>query len=86
MENMHASERNGATQRDKRTKFVQLAESRTKNAIRAIQVISKLANKSHYSYDEVDVKKIIQRLNKEVDSLKTALLVKGHNREIEFKL
>ena len=57
--------------RDKRQKFVQLAEKRTVNAIRAIRVISKLGNKAHYQYNEQDVKKIVSALGKEVDALKT---------------
>jgi hypothetical protein len=47
---------------DKRWKFVSLAESRTKNAIKAIRVIAKLGNKSAYQYDETDVKKIASAL------------------------
>ena len=43
---------------DKRAKFVELAESRTINAIRAIRVIGKLGNKSAYEYDDADVKKL----------------------------
>ena len=43
----------------KREKFVQLAESRTANAMRAIRVIGKLGNKSHDDYSETDVKKIV---------------------------
>ena len=36
--------KNQASSRDKRAKFVDLAESRTVNAIRAIRVIGKLCN------------------------------------------
>jgi hypothetical protein len=42
----------------KREKFVELAESRTKNAIKAIRVIAKLGNKNAYQYDDSDVQKI----------------------------
>jgi hypothetical protein len=80
------AERNGAAVRDKRTKFVELAESRTINAIRSIRVIGKLANKSHYEYTDADVKKIIQALFREVDSVKARLTQKGARNEIEFKL
>ncbi len=72
--------------RDRRTKFVQLAESRTVNAIRAIRVIGKLGNKSHYEYSEADVKKIIQALGRELDLLKSRLTDKGGRSQIEFKL
>ena len=35
---------------NKREKFVELAESRTRNAIRAIRIIAKLGNKNAYDY------------------------------------
>lgn len=70
----------------KREKFVQLAESRTVNAIRAIRVIGKLGNKSHYQYDETDVKKIVAALTKETDALKARMTEQGNRVAVEFKL
>jgi hypothetical protein len=74
------------TAKAKREKFVQLAESRTINAIRAIRVIGKLGNKSHYQYDESDVKKIVTALGKEVDALKARMSEQGSRVKVEFKL
>jgi hypothetical protein len=71
---------------EKRGKFVQLAESRTANAIRAIRVIGKLGNKSHYDYSEADVKKIVGALSREVDALKARMGHKSGRDEVEFKL
>jgi hypothetical protein len=71
---------------DKRAKFIELAESRTINAIRAIRVIGKLGNHSHYQYDEADVKKIVAALTKEVDALKARMTDKGGKVAVEFKL
>lgn len=71
---------------EKREKFVQIAESRTINAIRAIRVIGKLGNKSHYQYDEADVKKIVGTLNKEVEALKARMTEQGGRVAVEFKL
>jgi hypothetical protein len=71
---------------EKREKFVQLAESRTINAIRAIRVIGKLGNKSHYQYDEADVKKIVSALSKEIDALKVRMTEQGSRVAVEFKL
>ena len=70
----------------KREKFIQLAESRTVNAIRAIRVIGKLGNKSHYQYDDVDVKKIVVALTKEIDALKARMTEQGGRVAVEFKL
>ena len=72
--------------RDKRAKFVALAESRTVNAIRAIRVIGKLGNKSAYEYDDTDVNKIIRALNKEIEALRARMTSKSGKDEVEFKL
>lgn len=72
--------------RDKRAKFVALAESRTVNAIRAIRVIGKLGNKSAYEYDDADVNKIIKALNKEIEALRARMTSKNGKGEVEFKL
>jgi len=72
--------------RDKRAKFVELAQSRTTNAIRAIRVIGKLGNPAAYDYTESDVKKIASALTKEVDALRTRMLTRGTKESVEFKL
>lgn len=74
------------SQSEKREKFVHLAQSRTINAIKAIRVIGKLGNKSHYQYDEMDVKKIVAALNKEVEALKARLSDQGSKVSVDFKL
>jgi len=70
----------------KRDKFVKIAEKRTANAMKSIRIIGKLGNKSHYEYDEKDVKKIIGALSKEVEGLKHRLSETGGRDAIEFKL
>ncbi len=80
------TDRNGTSSRNKRAKFVALAESRTVNAIRAIRVIGKLGNKSHYEYGDADVRKIVLALTREIDGLKSRLSDRGGRNEIEFKL
>jgi hypothetical protein len=72
--------------RDKRRKFVELAESRTKNAIKAIRVIAKLGNRSAYEYSETDVKRIATALTKEVEALKARMLATGGKDVVDFKL
>lgn len=71
---------------EKRKKFVELAERRTVNAIKAIRVIGKLGNHSHYEFDEADVRKITQALTKELDALRSRMLTKGARNTIDFKL
>jgi hypothetical protein len=70
----------------KRLKFVELAERRTANAMRAIRVIGNLSNRSHYDYADEDVRKIVAALSGEVDSLKRRFGEPAKKRAIEFKL
>jgi hypothetical protein len=81
------TEKNSKKNKDeKRDKFVRLAERRTRSAIKAIRVISKLGNKSAYEYDETDVKKIVGALNREVEALKARMTSSGGKDSIEFEL
>jgi hypothetical protein len=73
-------------QSKKRQKFVELAERRTVNAIKAIRIIGKLGNRSHYEFDEADVRKIVQVLTRELDALRSRMLTTGARETIDFKL
>lgn len=79
-------ERAAAPSRDRRGKFVELAQKRTVNAIKAIRVIGKLGNKAHYQYDEADVKKIVNALSREIDALKARMLSTDSKEAVDFKL
>lgn len=70
----------------KREKFVELAQNRTVNAIKAIRVIGKLGNKNAYEFDDSDVNKIVKALNREIDSLKTRMTSTGGKESVDFKL
>ncbi|HXD45204.1 MAG TPA: hypothetical protein VN655_08715 [Pseudolabrys sp.] len=70
----------------KREKFVELAENRTRNAIRAIRVIAKLGNKNAYEYDDTDVQKIVRALSKEVEALRARMSRTGGKDTVEFEL
>jgi hypothetical protein len=72
--------------RNKRGKFVALAESRTVNAIKAIRVISKLGNKSAYEFTEADVNKIAKALIKEVDAMRARMLSSRVKENVDFNL
>lgn len=80
------TKRSARNQPEKRSKFVKLAEKRTKNAIKAIRVIAKLGNKSAYEYTEADVSKIAKALNREVDALRARMLSTGGKESVDFKL
>ena len=56
--------------RDKRAKFVELAQSRVNKAISQIRLIGNLANRANYDFDDEDAKKIVRALQKEIEVLK----------------
>ena len=70
----------------KREKFVELAQKRTTNAIKAIRVIGKLGNRSAYEYTDTDIAKIAKALSHEIDVLKTRMKSAGLTDTIEFEL
>lgn len=74
------------TMSTKRQKFVELAESRTVNAIKAIRIIGKLGNKNAYQFDDSDVQKIVRALSKEVEALKVRMSSSGGKESVDFKL
>ena len=72
--------------RDKRGKFVDLAEARVNRAIKDLRLISNLANRSAYDYEEEDVKKIFRALQKELDTAKARFTGDSGGRDNEFRL
>ncbi len=49
-----------------REKFVRLANKRVSNALKSIQLIGNLSNRSNYDYSEEDVQKIFRALQDEL--------------------
>lgn len=56
--------------RDKRERFVALAEARTEKAIRSIRLLENLANRSNYDFEPSDLDQILKALEGEVRQLK----------------
>lgn len=56
--------------RDKRAKFVELAQSRVNKAISHIRLIGNLANRTNYEFTDEDGRKIAKALQRELDALK----------------
>ena len=79
-------EKASAKSKGKREKFVDLAEARTKNAIKAIRIVAKLGNKNAYDYSEADVKKIASALSREIEALKARMLKTGTKDSVDFSL
>lgn len=70
----------------KREKFVNLAEKRTINAVKAIRVISKLGNRNAYDYSDADVRKIVKALTDEIEALKVRMKNTKGSDDVDFKL
>ena len=70
----------------KREKFVELAQRRTRNAIKAIRVIAKLGNKNAYEFTEGDVNKIAKALTREIELMKARMSSTGAKETVDFTL
>jgi len=70
----------------RRERFVALAEKRVTRAIKDIRLIGNLANRSNYSYEDTDVKKIVSALDTELRNLKQQFEKRTSGEEIMFKL
>jgi len=72
--------------REKRNRFVRLAENRVSRAINSIRLIGNLSNKSNYSYTEADVRAIISALQAEINNLKGQFNKKDSKSSDQFRL
>lgn len=72
--------------KDKREKFVNIAEKRVTRTLRELRLIGNLSNKNNYSYTEQDAQKIISALESELKLLKTRFLSDGERGNPTFKL
>ena len=72
--------------RDKRAKFVQLANQRVNRAIEQLRLIGNLGNKAAYEFTDEDAKKISKALQKACDSAKARLLGTADGGDKPFSL
>lgn len=72
--------------RDKRQKFVELAEKRVCRAIEMIRLIGNLANRSNYEYTEEEQAKILAALEVEVKRVKGRFATETAKKIEKFKL
>jgi hypothetical protein len=56
--------------RDRRSKFVELANKRVNRAIKDLRLIGNLSNRAAYEFGEEDSRKIIKTLQREVEALR----------------
>lgn len=72
--------------RDKRQKFVELAEARVNKALKDIQLIGNLSNRSAYEFSEADIRKIFGALQKGLEGSKARFSKESEGSGGEFRL
>jgi hypothetical protein len=72
--------------RDKRQKFIELAQARVNRAIKDIRLIGNLSNRSAYAFSDEDVRKIFRALQKEMDTAKSRYAGGNSSKEEGFRL
>jgi hypothetical protein len=72
--------------RDKRAKFLELANKRVNRAIKDLALIANLANRKNYDYTEDEAKKVIRALQAEVDHVKHNFTLGIQSSKNEFKI
>lgn len=70
----------------KRDKFVQLAQARVNRAIKDLQLIGNLSNRSAYEFGEGDVRKMFNAIQKASEAAKARFLRDGKTSSGEFRL
>ncbi len=69
-----------------REKFVRLANKRVNNAIKAIELIGNLSNRSNYDYSQKDAEKIFLALGKELKVCRERFCNASGKRQRKFSL
>jgi hypothetical protein len=72
--------------RNKRLKFVELADKRVNRAIKDLRLIGNLSSRAAYEYSDRDVKAIVRALQKEVDAIRSRFGGPGEAGVNEFRL
>ena len=69
-----------------RDKFVELAEKRVQKTIKSMRLIGNLSNKTNYSYEDEDLKKIFTTLRREMEMVKKKFETSSSDTDNEFRL
>lgn len=72
--------------RDRRERFVSLAEARTAKALNAIRLLGNLSNRSNYDYTEADVSQVVRALETEIRTMKLRFAEASAGKERAFRL
>jgi len=72
--------------RDKKGKFVELANKRVNRAIKDLELVANLANRRNYEYDEEQAKKIVKVLQHQIELVKLSFLSGNAGKQTTFEL
>lgn len=72
--------------RDRRERFISLAEARTDKVLNAMRLLGNLANRSNYDYTSSDVEQILRAVRAEVKALEAKFADAGSGASKSFKL
>jgi len=71
---------------NKREKFVELAEARVNRAIKDMQLIGNLSNRSAYEFTDGDIRKMFAAIQKAIETAKGRFSREGEAGGGEFRL
>lgn len=60
--------------KEKRDRFVRIAEQRTNNVLDAMRLLGNCSNKSNYDYSDHDIKRIFGAIERELKNTKNKFL------------
>ena len=69
-----------------REKFVRLANRRVNTALKAIQLVGNLSNRSNYAYTDSDVEKIFSVMNRELKEARERFRANGKPGQAKVEL
>lgn len=76
----------GGEVRDKRERFISLAETRTEKAMRAIRLLENLANRANYDFESSELDQIVRALEGEIKNLKVVYARASDSGRGSFRL
>ena len=69
----------------KHEKFCRLAENRTNNVLKQLELLSNLSNKSSYEYSKQDVDKILKAIKAAVSNVEHSFKADAKNKKFTLR-
>ena len=71
--------------KEKRERFVRIAENRTNKILEQIRLLGNCSNKHNYEYDDEDVKKIFAVIDQELKQAKSKYSAQSNKEKFKLK-